>query len=177
MTHLTDARAPFFLSWSLSRPQLHHYGDTLEHNTYPQTFPPDKRLRVSSEFQNVFSQPQHRFRQAPLQVLAKPNARQCSRLGLVIPKKMLKKAVHRNRLKRLIRDQFRQWQGPVQHELVQHESVHYDLVIMLKQKIQPEILYATDMNNTIRDLFNRLDQYTIRHISRDNQAHCAANND
>lgn len=115
----------------------------------PFGFPPEKRLLSSVEFNRVFKQANHRFRDGFLQVSATSGMHPWSRLGLVIPKKMLKKAVHRNRLKRLVRDEFRRWSSA-------HSS---DVIISLRGKLDPEMLYSRDLNNTIRALFQRLDRY------------------
>ncbi|GAB6067082.1 hypothetical protein JCM13664_04000 [Methylothermus subterraneus] len=40
-------------------------------------------------------------------MLARPNDRGYARLGLAVPKRKLKKAVERNRIKRLVRESFR----------------------------------------------------------------------
>jgi ribonuclease P protein component len=44
-------------------------------------------------------------------VLAVPNTRKISRLGLVISRKAAGSAVARNRIKRQVRESFRHWQG------------------------------------------------------------------
>ncbi len=65
------------------------------------------RLLTSSDFQRVFDKPPIRAPHPSILILAKPNRRNAQRLGLVIAKKHVKKAVQRNRLKRLIRESFR----------------------------------------------------------------------
>lgn len=69
-------------------------------------FPPQLRLKNAGEFDFVFEQP---FRSSSryFTVLARPNQRDCPRLGLVISKRCARAAVERNRLKRLIRESFR----------------------------------------------------------------------
>ncbi len=42
-------------------------------------------------------------------LLARPNGLGYSRIGLVIPKKVVRCAVSRNRIKRVVRDTFRLW--------------------------------------------------------------------
>jgi ribonuclease P protein component len=44
-------------------------------------------------------------------VLATPNSRDVSRLGLVISRKAVRTAVARNRIKRQVRESFRHWQA------------------------------------------------------------------
>lgn len=83
------------------------------------------RLLTPSQFDNVFQQP---FRVAsPLfTILAKPNQLTHPRIGLTIAKKRAKLAVHRNRIKRCVRDSFR---------LHQHQLPGVDLVLMVKGDI------------------------------------------
>lgn len=83
------------------------------------------RLLTPSQFDNVFQNP---FRVAsPLfTILAKPNQLTHPRIGLTIAKKRVKLAVHRNRIKRCVRDSFR---------LHQHQLPGVDLVLMVKGDI------------------------------------------
>lgn len=120
--------------------------------TKPFGFTREKRLLSTVEFNAVFKKSDHRFRQEAFQLIARLQTKDHSRLGLVVPKKMLKKAVHRNRLKRLFRDQFRRLPG----------NYTYDVVVSLRQKVDPEALYSQDLVNTIRELFTRLDRYCSR---------------
>ena len=68
-----------------------------------------KRLLTASDYQRVFQQPQKSGGRG-LTVLARPSGRAPARLGLAIPRKQIRRAVDRNRVKRLIRESFRQHQ-------------------------------------------------------------------
>lgn len=116
------------------------------------TFPPEKRILKSDEFGRVFKTGNHRIRQDSLQLIALTHQHDISRLGLVVPKKMLKRAVHRNRLKRLLREAFRIWKSPVP----------CDVVISLKQKIDPQLLYSDSITVSIQQVFQKLDRYSSR---------------
>ncbi|MFT6790846.1 MAG: ribonuclease P protein component [Cellvibrionaceae bacterium] len=73
-------------------------------------FPKDKRLLNGRDFDAVFSDTNLRASSRFLLMLAKKNEAQKPRLGLVIAKKHIRLAVARNRVKRLIRESFRQQQ-------------------------------------------------------------------
>jgi len=70
-------------------------------------FPRERRLRTSKEFGRVFADPvrsSDRF----FTILARPNDVGTARLGLAISRRAAKRAVDRNRLKRIARESFRQ---------------------------------------------------------------------
>lgn len=79
-------------------------------------------MRETDEFSSVF-----RFRCAHrgvcLELLAAPNGLDFPRLGMIVPKKILRTAVARNRVKRLLREWFR---------LRQDEMGGLDLVARLR---------------------------------------------
>jgi ribonuclease P protein component len=69
-------------------------------------FAQSRRLRKADEFSSVF-----RFRcvvsGAYLQAFARPNGLDYSRLGVVVAKKIVRRAVARNYIKRVVRESFR----------------------------------------------------------------------
>lgn len=70
-------------------------------------FPPAVRLRTAAEFSPVF---RHGRRVADqcFVLLARPNQGVTARLGLAVARKAVRRAVQRNRMKRLIRNSFRE---------------------------------------------------------------------
>ncbi len=70
----------------------------------------EKKLRLlkAADFQIVFKQARYKVSRQTILVLAIDNHLEFPRLGLVIGKKNIAKAVHRNRVKRLFRESFRQ---------------------------------------------------------------------
>lgn len=67
----------------------------------------DARLVKKADFDRVFAENQ-RARTDYVMVMARPNAVGHPRLGMVIPKRLLGRAVDRNRVKRCVRESFRQ---------------------------------------------------------------------
>ncbi len=85
----------------------------------------DKRLRLlkAADFQPVFSQARFKVSCQSMLVLVIENGLPAARLGLVIGKKNVSKAVQRNRIKRLLRESFR-------HN--QHLLAGLDIVILAR---------------------------------------------
>ena len=104
------------------------------------TFPRSVRILTSEEYDKVFKNPV-RASVPGILVLARKNEEDCARLGLVIPKKVLKRAVWRNRVKRIARETFR---------LTQHSLPNIDLVVLARPKIE-------DISNSeLSAIFRRL---------------------
>ena len=70
-----------------------------------------RRLLGASDFQPVFKNARFKVSCQHLLVLAVPGNLVCPRLGLVIAKKNISRAVDRNRVKRILRESFRHNQG------------------------------------------------------------------
>ena len=75
------------------------------------TFPKSHRLLNASDFQSVFADATHRVSHPLLLILARPNQQDVPKLGLVIAKKNIRLATNRNRIKRIIRENFRLRKG------------------------------------------------------------------
>lgn len=93
------------------------------------SFPRQLRLLNSAQFQAIFRDTACRSSDRFLTVIARPNQQQLPRLGLAISKKAIKTAVARNRIKRLVRESFRQHQ---------QELSGLDIVVMAR----PDALQA-----------------------------------
>lgn len=70
------------------------------------TFPRAVRLLKPVEFERVFAE-NERARTESLLVMVRPNTLGQARLGMVIAKRLLPRAVDRNRVKRCVRETFR----------------------------------------------------------------------
>ncbi len=69
-------------------------------------FSRQSRLLKPAEFKSVFQQP-IRSGDDCFRVLARVNKTRCHRLGMAVSKKVCAKAVGRNRIKRVVRENFR----------------------------------------------------------------------
>lgn len=110
------------------------------------SYPRELRLLTPLNFKNVFSNPK-RAGSAHLTLLAKNANLTHTRLGLAVPKKHVNKAHDRNRIKRIIREDFR---------LKQHQLPHVDIVIVAKGGIK------NLSNQELRDLLGKLWQKISR---------------
>ncbi|QXP85418.1 ribonuclease P protein component [Methylococcus sp. Mc7] len=106
-------------------------------------FPRSHRLASPVEFRFVFEDA-CRSSDSWLTVLARPNSRAHPRLGLALSRKQIRKAVDRNRIKRLVRESFR---------LRQAELGALDYVVMARTP-------ATAVNSA--DLLRALEKHWLR---------------
>lgn len=113
-------------------------------------FRPKHRLLNKQDYSQVFDQVDLRIGRGPILILARKNNLQHPRIGLVIRKKFLKKAVDRNRLKRLAREHFR---------LQQHELANFDIVLM--NRSGSENKSRTELNHYIEKAFRALPKKPI----------------
>lgn len=87
-------------------------------------YPRRLRLLTGRDFQSVFDDVQLKVPDQPILILSRPNDLGHPRLGFVISKKNIRKAVKRNRVRRIIRESFR---------LNQHNLPSVDMIIMARQ--------------------------------------------
>jgi ribonuclease P protein component len=81
-------------------------------------FTKNRRLSKASEYKEVFDRNRLKVAHPKLLLLALPNNSGQSRLGLVLGKKNIPTAVGRNRVKRVVRETFRQFDFPVALDIV-----------------------------------------------------------
>ena len=84
-----------------------------------------QKLLTADHYKHVFNQSQ-RFGNKSITVLTRENSLDHPRLGLAISKKSVKRAVDRNRIKRIFRESFR---------LHQHKLPNVDIVAMCKSDV------------------------------------------
>ena len=99
----------------------------------------DARLTTKADFDRVFADNQ-RARTDTLLVMARPNAVGHARLGMIIAKRLLVRAVDRNRVKRCVRESFRQ---------VRAELPACDFVVRLLVRPEPGE-EARDLSRTFK---------------------------
>jgi ribonuclease P protein component len=89
----------------------------------PHRFPSALRLHLPAEFRKVFAQAEV-VRDSTFKILRCDNALPHCRLGLAVSRKVCRSAVGRNRIKRVVRESFRQHQ----HELAARGC--WDIVVL-----------------------------------------------
>ncbi|MDP6969167.1 MAG: ribonuclease P protein component [Gammaproteobacteria bacterium] len=77
-------------------------------------FSRQRRLLTAGDYRRVFDKADFKVSDQHLLILARPAQTPHSRLGLVIAKKHVKRAVDRNRIKRTLRESFRTLEHPLQ---------------------------------------------------------------
>ena len=82
------------------------------------SFSKNRRLLKASEYQEVFDRNNLKVAHPKLLLLAKQSDRGYSRLGIVVGKKNIPTAVGRNRLKRVVRETFRQTDFPQSLDII-----------------------------------------------------------
>lgn len=91
------------------------------------TFPRHVRLLDSRDYQAVFRNKASRSSDQSWTLLACPNKLENARLGMAISKRVLKNAVDRNRIKRIVRESFRSHQ---------QELSGLDIVVMCRDEVK-----------------------------------------
>ena len=71
------------------------------------TFCATAKLSQPDQYRRVFDSPKYKVSSGAFLLLATHSAMPSSRLGVVVAKKNIRRAVRRNRIKRLVREQFR----------------------------------------------------------------------
>jgi ribonuclease P protein component len=108
------------------------------------SFPRTARLTTSDHFQRVFAKPTRVSNQA-FTLLACANHEGTPRLGLAISKKCARKAVERNRIKRLVRESFRMYQK---------ELPAIDIVVLCRPEANQ--LSNKELSSGLNKLWHRL---------------------
>ncbi|WP_412971094.1 ribonuclease P protein component [Glaciecola sp. MF2-115] len=89
------------------------------------SFPRESRLLTPKNFSFVFDQAIPAVSNH-ITILARHNELETARLGITVPKKKVKNATDRNKIKRIIRESFR---------LQRHQLPNVDIIVIAKQGI------------------------------------------
>jgi ribonuclease P protein component len=90
------------------------------------SFRKSEKLLLKTDFSAVFRNPDGRFSTNPLRMLYRKNDFGLSRIGIIVPKKIVRLATSRNRHKRVIKEQFRHVKGCLPN---------VDIVLLLNKRV------------------------------------------
>lgn len=108
------------------------------------SFPRNNRLVAKAEFDSLFKNAL-KVSQKHMLVLYKPNKVKHARLGIIIGKRVAKKAVTRNQFKRVMRESFRHYQSKL---------TAIDIVVIARQ--QCDVLNKQKLREGIHQLWEKL---------------------
>ena len=114
--------------------------------TKPQCFTRESRLLTPTHFSFVFEKAIPAT-SPTITLLARHNTLAHPRLGITVPKKKVKLAVHRNRIKRLIRESFR---------VNAHSLPNVDIIVIAKHGIND--LDNAQLNTQLNTLWRRINK-------------------
>jgi ribonuclease P protein component len=120
-------------------------------NNFP--FDVKSRLRSSIEFKRVFRLGK-KLHGPIFRFIYIKNQEDCARVGLAIPKKIVRTAVIRNRLKRLVRESFRHYQAAIKG---------YDVVVIAIQK--PDRLKKQCLRKQLDFLWHQVEKSSKKQAS------------
>ncbi|SHE72095.1 ribonuclease P protein component [Modicisalibacter ilicicola DSM 19980] len=112
-----------------------------------QTFPRTLRLLTAGEYRHVFEQADYRVHGKGLLALARDNSLGHVRVGLVFSKKNVRRAVDRNRLKRLVRESIR---------LRQQRLPAVDIVVLARRGVND--LDNATLHRQLHGMWRRLEK-------------------
>ena len=109
-------------------------------------FPPSARLLRPEDYRRVFDTPAFKVSSAAFLLLAQHSDTSNSRVGIIVAKKHVRRAIRRNRIKRLTRESFRR-EGP---------RTPVDCVFLCKAGIAE--LSNDDITTILQSLWTRVDE-------------------
>ena len=102
-------------------------------------FPKRARLNRKFQFDKVFTRSHVRVQVGSLRLITTPNGMNTPRLGIITPKRVIKRAIDRNRAKRYIREAFRR---------ARRQLPPLDIVV--------QVISKGDVQETVDELWLRL---------------------
>ncbi len=119
-------------------------------------FDRSRRLLTPADYSRVFDAAEARASHRILLLLARSNDKPGHRLGLVIAKKNVRRAVQRNRIKRVAREMFRQL-PPAEHGM--------DVVLLARRGIDQ--LDNAQLSSILREQWRKLSHRVSRPVTSD----------
>ncbi|MBB3190087.1 ribonuclease P protein component [Halomonas cerina] len=114
-------------------------------------YPRSLRLLTAGDYRHVFDTAVYKVHGKRLMALATPNSLGHPRLGLIFSKKNVRRAVDRNRLKRLVRESVR---------LQQHRLPSVDIVVLARRGLHE--LDNEAVHRQLHGMWRRLDREAHR---------------
>ncbi|MFG6138966.1 ribonuclease P protein component [Halomonas sp. B23F22_10] len=124
-----------------------------------QGFPRQLRLLTAGDYRRVFDSAAFKVHGKGLMALASPNDLGHPRLGLIFSKKNVRRAVDRNRLKRIARDSIR---------LRQHRLPPVDIVLLARRGVQD--LDNATVHRQLHGMWKRLEREANKATAGDSSA-------
>ena len=122
-------------------------------------FTRNHRLLTSADYKSVFDNPDHKVSCRYILMLAIKQKRCRARLGMVVSKKNIPKSVERNRIKRLIRESFRN---------AESQLPKLDVVVLIRKGMMglPNLVISSRIDALWKDLRIKTDQQQATNTSR-----------
>lgn len=120
-------------------------------------FTRDQRLLNAADYRQVFDGNTARASHRHLLLLARGNSLNHHRLGLVIPKKQVRLAVNRNRIKRVSREFFRRLPLPA-------PGVAMDVVLLARRDIDK--LANADLTQLLQQQWTRIERRITAEVTQ-----------
>ena len=114
-------------------------------------FQKDQRLLNAHQYKNVFDNVDCKQSGKYFTFLSTSSQQAKHRLGLIIAKKHIPLAVNRNKIKRAIRESFRQ---KLNHEIVNTQMTSFDVIVLAKSSVAQ--LDNAQLNEELRKQWLRL---------------------
>ena len=127
-------------------------------------FGPEHRLLTPAQFKNVFDGATCKASGPNLLLLARHNSQAQARLGLVIAKKNVRRAVDRNKVKRIARESFRHHRA---------ELDHLDIVVLARKGLGE--LDNAALHVLFRDMWRRLNKAADKYHRSSNSGRPSSN--
>ena len=114
-------------------------------------FQKDQRLLNAHQYKNVFDNVDCKQSGKYFTFLSTSSQQAKHRLGLIVAKKHIPLAVNRNKIKRAIRESFRQ---KLNHEIVNTQMTSFDVIVLAKSSVAQ--LDNAQLNEELRKQWLRL---------------------